>query len=409
MSMASTESNVGRKRKSLLHHVFGKSDSNKVEPIPPHADSEPGSAHATRGSASVPPQAARQWLYDTDTPMSKYSVDRGLTDESIADWWKRCSGLHTVEDWVTNYRKHPAGWAALLTIHGIPEVTGRLRHKVENYAIYSALFLSFSIPTAMDMPPAITECDVDEWSCVLHKRLFMYLLMVAIATHMLCILLAMSFVNALNEAARDSDVFRLFGRGQGFLATVKTQNAFRYGCVANFAALSVMGNVYIGWDVFVVWALLIGSCFYVFTTTSSKLFNNSSIVDYWREECGGKPDGDDPFDLRIVMELFKARAAQGVKVNEAVVFDANSMQAESRATTPHRDSLSTHCLPSEENLGQRQKAEAFADTNADQNRPVDGEFNTNYLLKFHFLMVLLQKPSLQAFFEVVHDEKNAAQ
>lgn len=38
--------------------------------------------------------------------------------------------MHTVYDWVKNYKKHPGGWAALLMIHGIPEVTGRLRSKV---------------------------------------------------------------------------------------------------------------------------------------------------------------------------------------------------------------------------------------------------------------------------------------
>ena len=39
-----------------------------------------------------------------------------------------------------NYKKHPSCWAALLMMHGVPEVSGRLRAKVENYAIYSALF-----------------------------------------------------------------------------------------------------------------------------------------------------------------------------------------------------------------------------------------------------------------------------
>ena len=34
----------------------------------------------------------------------------------------------------------------------------------------------------------------------------------------------MAFCNALNEAARDADVYRMFARGQGYLATVKVQN-----------------------------------------------------------------------------------------------------------------------------------------------------------------------------------------
>jgi hypothetical protein len=378
--------------------MFEKSGSNKVAPTPPHADplgdSEPGSVPAQ-------PEKTRQWLYNTNSPMSKYCVDRGLTDECIADWWKRCSGLHTVEDWVCNYKNHPAGWAALLTIQGIPEVTGRLRHKVENYAIYSALFLSFSVPTAMDLPTAITECDSDEWSCVAHKRLFVYLITFAIATHMLCILLSMSFVNALNQAARDADVYRLFGRGQGFSATVKTQNAFRVGCIANFAALAVVGHVYIGWDIFAVWAVLVGGCLYVFASTSNKLFETASIVEYWREELGGKPDPDDPYDLRVVMELFRARAAEGRNLHEATVFDSNSMQNASGANTPqhHLDHVSAHRLPKEENLEERKEASDYADRDADKGRLSHGACIMN-CSKIRFLMVLLQAPSLRTLFKL---------
>jgi hypothetical protein len=35
----------------------------------------------------------------------------------------------------------------------------------------------------------------------------------------------MSFGNALNETAREADVFRMFARGKGFLATVKVHDA----------------------------------------------------------------------------------------------------------------------------------------------------------------------------------------
>ena len=37
-------------------------------------------------------------------------------------WWEKTNGLHTVLEWCTNYKKHPAGWGALLMIHGIPQV-----------------------------------------------------------------------------------------------------------------------------------------------------------------------------------------------------------------------------------------------------------------------------------------------
>jgi hypothetical protein len=99
--------------------------------------------------------------------------------------------------------------------------------------------------------------------------------------------------------------------------------------------LAVVGNVSVGWDVFPLWVLLSGgSYFFIFRTTSSLLFEKASIVDYWREDRGGKPDAGDPYDLRIVMELFRARAAQGRKFYEATVFDQNDMQAASGMSTP---------------------------------------------------------------------------
>merc|ERR1711920_381141 len=101
--------------------------------------------------------------------------------DDMLDAWRRSNGLHTVEKWCTNYLKHPAGWGALLMIHGIPEVTGRLRSKVENYAIYSALFLSVSMSWMADPPDHMAlSCeslsDYYFWECEIQKRLFAYLL-----------------------------------------------------------------------------------------------------------------------------------------------------------------------------------------------------------------------------------------
>merc|ERR1719482_1562752 len=94
-----------------------------------------------------------------------------LADDSILDYWKRTSGMHTVEDWCKGYTDHPAGWGALLMIHGIPEVTGRLRAKVENFAIYAALFVSGSLATFLSPPSAFTQCG-DHWHCHVLKRVF---------------------------------------------------------------------------------------------------------------------------------------------------------------------------------------------------------------------------------------------
>jgi hypothetical protein len=195
-------------------------------------------------------------------------------------------------------------------IHGVPEVTGRLRSKVENYAIYSALFLSMSIALLVDPPDALQEeCEgdylvLDWWTCHFRRRAYLYLFSIGTASHMLSILLGMSFCNALNEAARDSDVFRLFARGKGFLATVKCQDTFRIGCGADFLAMAVAVSYYIGWEAIVGMPLLVWAVLRQLQRTADPLFKNASIVKYWREELGGCPDKDDPYELEIPVSIF---------------------------------------------------------------------------------------------------------
>jgi hypothetical protein len=40
-----------------------------------------------------------------------------LEDESFQDWYRKTSGMHTVEAWCGKYKKHPYAWGALLMIH----------------------------------------------------------------------------------------------------------------------------------------------------------------------------------------------------------------------------------------------------------------------------------------------------
>jgi hypothetical protein len=99
-------------------------------------------------------------------------------------------------------------------IHGVDEVSARLRSKVENYAVYSAVLLSASVVLL-----AMTEMNVKfsklnnsgEAVDMVMARVYLYSLCVSVASHLTSILLSMSFVNSLNEAGRDSDVIRMFG------------------------------------------------------------------------------------------------------------------------------------------------------------------------------------------------------
>jgi len=247
-------------------------------------------------------------------------------DELLLDNWRRTSGLHTVDKWVLNYREHPAGWGALLMIQGIPEVTARLRNKVENYAIYSALFLSVSIGLIASPPDALTgEIAADPWTSDwweshLRRRIYFYSFGIGLASHMLSILLAMAFCNALNETARDSDVFRIFARGEGFIATVRTQLSFDIGCIADIIGIMVAVTNYITWVEVLVGTVVLSIITWIqLRKTKRLLFMNGSIVKYWREELGGKPDENDPYDLQLPAECFRRRAAASGTVSKMVV------------------------------------------------------------------------------------------
>jgi hypothetical protein len=267
-------------------------------------------------------------------------MDKVIQDDSVLDWWKKTSGLHTVEKWVKNYQKHPAGWAALLMIHGVPEMTGRLRSKVENYAIYAALFLSAAIPTMFIPWEPLVICSTadgdsrrlakpkagssggddygtgTDWECEIRKRVFFYFLGAGIAAHMLCIMLSMSFVNALNEAARDSDVFRMFARGQGFKATVKCQMAFRIGAALDLISMLSAAHYFMGWEAIIFAIICVIVVLKIYFDTAGLLFRNTSIVKYWRQELGGNPDADDPYDLQLPVERFADRVEEGRKFSE---------------------------------------------------------------------------------------------
>ena len=114
----------------------------------------------------------------------------------------------------STHQKHPYAWGALIMIHGVDEVSARLRSKVENYAVYSAVLLSASVVLL-----AMTEMNVKfsklnnsgEAVDMVMARVYLYSLCVSVASHLTSILLSMSFVNSLNEAGRDSDVIRMFG------------------------------------------------------------------------------------------------------------------------------------------------------------------------------------------------------
>merc|ERR1719446_1725184 len=101
----------------------------------------------------------------------------------------------------------------------------------------------------------------------------------------------------------------MFSRGKGFLATVKCQKCFHLGCFADSVSVLICVIVYIHWA-FILALFLLGVLFAakVYVPTRNLLFSSCSIVKYWREELGGKPDPDDPYDLGLPVQIFEERA-----------------------------------------------------------------------------------------------------
>jgi len=266
---------------------------------------------------ATPQQGADAVARKVASQMARYS-----RQDEMLDFWKRTHGMHTVDKWVMDYKDHPGGWGALLMIHGVGEMTGRLRSKVENYAIYSALFLSMSIALIAD-PADFIYKDCEDLLCKVEKRIFVYGLAIGTALHMLCIMLGMAFVNALNETARDADVYRLLQRGQGFHATKKCSLCFMIGCAADFLAVGVTAIEYLDpVEPLALYAVLLMVVGVIYFPTANRLYESSSIVSYWREELGGKPDPNDPYDLQVPAGCVHERATMNDLVFRSTLHEA---------------------------------------------------------------------------------------
>jgi hypothetical protein len=127
-------------------------------------------------------------------------IQADLEDEAMQKIFKKTSGMQSVIGWLENYPSHPYCWGTLCMIHGTDEVSYRLRSKVENYAVYSAVLLSASIPVVL---VTIDTIDLKEEQPILTRGI-VYSICLSIASHMTSILLGMAFTNALNDAGKFS-------------------------------------------------------------------------------------------------------------------------------------------------------------------------------------------------------------
>jgi len=82
------------------------------------------------------------------------------------------------------------------------------------------------------------------------------------------------------------------------------------GCAADFLAVCVTATEYLDlFEPLILYAVLPVVVCLIYFPTSNLLYESSSIVAYWREELGGKPDPDDPYDLQLPAKCVHERAS----------------------------------------------------------------------------------------------------
>eukprot|EP00928_Gymnodinium_smaydae_P089369 TRINITY_DN73344_c0_g1_i1.p1 TRINITY_DN73344_c0_g1~~TRINITY_DN73344_c0_g1_i1.p1 ORF type:complete len:380 (+),score=27.47 TRINITY_DN73344_c0_g1_i1:44-1141(+) len=271
------------------------------------------------------------------------SFDTVVEDDRKLEHWKRSSGLHTVEEWCSRYNEHPGAWGALLMIQGVPEVTSRLRRKVDNYAIYSALFLSGSMALIMYQSPKLDRCG-SSIECHILQHVYFYTVSSGMIAHLLCIVLAMAFSNALNEAARDSDVIRMFARGQGYYATVKCECCFFLGALFIMIACATILYTCMGIDIVIFTVVGTAIAVKVYFDTASPLFKTASIINYWRKELGGEPDSDDAYDITLPLNCLQHRMYAGRNLSSAESAHRTHRQAPSIPEGQEHESVVSRLL-----------------------------------------------------------------
>merc|ERR1712217_289272 len=131
---------------------------------------------------------------------------------------------------------------------------------------------------------------------------------------------------------------RMFGQGKGFLATVKCQRAFTVGCIADVVSLVVAAKMHVGWEMPSIAAVMGLFCWWVFRTTRHLLYSSASILGYWREDRGGKPAPDDPYDLAVPVACMKQRAEDFRKVSAP---QSTSSTPQPGQVAPHAHSSAT--------------------------------------------------------------------
>merc|ERR1719296_109916 len=101
---------------------------------------------------------------------------------------------------------HQCNWAKLCMIHGSAEVRNRIQTRLDNYAIYSALFLGISMMLLASPPEKMMDygetLDVGSpewWWWSLSKRVCLGGFALGTGAHLICILLSIRFTDAMSE------------------------------------------------------------------------------------------------------------------------------------------------------------------------------------------------------------------
>ena len=115
------EDDPNARQSSLMQHTSSASPAQSVRDI----------SIATSGM-SIPDLLDAEYskMYKTESDLmfghlSNFLPLVDMEDESFTNWYRKNAGMHTVETWLNNYKRHPYAWGALIMIHGVNEVSAR--------------------------------------------------------------------------------------------------------------------------------------------------------------------------------------------------------------------------------------------------------------------------------------------
>ena len=261
---------------------------------------------------------------DSSRKLRRIATRRGLPtelmeDQEIANNFQHWHGMSSVIDDIAeavNARRDRMvtkvnGWAILAVVLGVDEVCRRLGDNLNFVVLVAGLLISTSLSLSTNMPSYLSDnLDTNEWDSF--KTGFFCSFLSAISCHLLALVMALLFGQAINTCARATDKWRLILTHGG----VPTFVYIIFSAGNLFMCLSITFSIYGSYgavsSVFTLAFFLIAVWVNIYNRVS--LLGNSHVVHGWFQKRF-----DEEYDIRIPFLHLKKLAAYDSEYREATL------------------------------------------------------------------------------------------